>query len=45
MRTARELARPVAYMHTFGFVHKNVRPESVLCFEDLGEAEGGTMSS
>ncbi|KAJ5372060.1 hypothetical protein N7517_004066 [Penicillium concentricum] len=31
---ARELAKAVNYVHTFAFVHKNVRPESVLCFED-----------
>ncbi|KAI0440565.1 hypothetical protein F4803DRAFT_464722 [Xylaria telfairii] len=34
MRIARELAKAVNYVHTFAFVHKNVRPESVLCFED-----------
>lgn len=30
---ARELAKAVGYVHTFGFVHKNVRPESVLVFD------------
>ncbi|KAI3320715.1 hypothetical protein HD806DRAFT_228049 [Xylariaceae sp. AK1471] len=34
VRIARELAKAVNYVHTFAFVHKNVRPESVLCFED-----------
>ncbi|KAL2833896.1 hypothetical protein BDW59DRAFT_138255 [Aspergillus cavernicola] len=34
MRIARELAKAVNYVHTFAFVHKNIRPESVLCFED-----------
>ncbi|KAL3470171.1 hypothetical protein BJX99DRAFT_264491 [Aspergillus californicus] len=34
VRIARELAKAVNYVHTFDFVHKNVRPESVLCFED-----------
>ncbi|KAK3315976.1 hypothetical protein B0H66DRAFT_560058 [Apodospora peruviana] len=29
---ARALARSVSYVHTFGFVHKSVRPESVICF-------------
>ncbi|KAK3987684.1 hypothetical protein QBC44DRAFT_294654 [Cladorrhinum sp. PSN332] len=29
---ARQLARSVSYVHTFGFVHKNVRPESILLF-------------
>ncbi|KAL4918418.1 hypothetical protein BDW62DRAFT_200798 [Aspergillus aurantiobrunneus] len=31
---ARELGKAVNYVHTFAFVHKNIRPESVLCFED-----------
>lgn len=31
---ARELSKAVNYVHTFTFVHKNVRPESILCFED-----------
>ncbi|KAJ5648571.1 hypothetical protein N7490_004943 [Penicillium lividum] len=34
VRIARELVKAVNYVHTFAFVHKNVRPESVLCFED-----------
>ncbi|RDW83901.1 uncharacterized protein DSM5745_04227 [Aspergillus mulundensis] len=34
IRIARELAKAVNYVHTFAFVHKNIRPESVLCFED-----------
>ncbi|GAW14613.1 hypothetical protein EKO27_g11180 [Xylaria grammica] len=39
VRIARELAKAVNYVHTFAFVHKNVRPESVLCFEeDYGAA-------
>lgn len=29
---AKELAKSVSYVHTFGFVHKNIRPESVLSF-------------
>lgn len=31
---ARELAKSVSYVHSFGFVHKNIRPESVLRFVD-----------
>jgi len=31
---ARELAKAVNYVHTFAFVHKNIRPESILCFSD-----------
>jgi hypothetical protein len=30
---AKDLARSVGYVHTFGFVHKNVRPDSVLIFD------------
>ncbi|KAF4985650.1 hypothetical protein FDECE_16414 [Fusarium decemcellulare] len=29
---ARELAKAVSYVHTFGFVHKTIRPESILTF-------------
>jgi hypothetical protein len=29
---ARQLANSVNYVHTFGFVHKNVRPEMILSF-------------
>lgn len=31
---ARELAKSVSYVHSFGFVHKNIRPEAVLSFSD-----------
>ncbi|KAI9706289.1 MAG: hypothetical protein M1820_004864 [Bogoriella megaspora] len=31
---ARELAKSVNYVHVFGFVHKNVRPETILTFRD-----------
>lgn len=30
---AQNLANSVGFVHTFGFVHKNVRPESILSFE------------
>ncbi|KAI3399403.1 hypothetical protein diail_7131 [Diaporthe ilicicola] len=30
---ARNIAKSVGFVHTFGFVHKNVRPESILSFE------------
>ncbi|KAF2823759.1 hypothetical protein CC86DRAFT_59731 [Ophiobolus disseminans] len=33
---ARDLAKAVGYVHTFNFVHKNIRPETVLVF-DLGD--------
>jgi hypothetical protein len=29
---ARELARAVSYIHSLGFVHKNIRPETVIGF-------------
>ncbi|WYZ43399.1 hypothetical protein EsH8_VI_001098 [Colletotrichum jinshuiense] len=32
---AKQLARSVSYVHTFGFVHKNIWPESLLCFDRL----------
>ena len=31
---ARQLANAISYVHTFGFVHKNVRPEAVLGFSN-----------
>ncbi|KAI1125458.1 hypothetical protein F5Y10DRAFT_247038 [Nemania abortiva] len=45
MRMARELAKAVNYVHTFAFVHKNVRPESVLCFEGDPNASSPNSSS
>ena len=30
---AKQLAKSVSYVHTLGFVHKNVRPETVLWFQ------------
>lgn len=30
---AKQLARAINYMHTLGFVHKNVRPETILAFK------------
>ncbi|KAJ5698507.1 hypothetical protein N7462_000512 [Penicillium macrosclerotiorum] len=31
---SREICKAVCFVSTLGFVHKNIRPESVLCFED-----------
>jgi hypothetical protein len=31
-QVAKQLANAVCYVHTFGFVHKNIRPETTLCF-------------
>lgn len=36
---AQGLAKSISYVHTFGFVHKNVRPESILFFS----ATSGTI--
>jgi tRNA A-37 threonylcarbamoyl transferase component Bud32 len=30
---ARQLAKSVGYIHTFGFVHKNVRPDNILMLQ------------
>ncbi|USP82466.1 P-type cation-transporting [Curvularia clavata] len=32
LEIARDLAKSVSYVHTFGFVHKNIRPESIIIF-------------
>ncbi|TGJ80497.1 hypothetical protein E0Z10_g8266 [Xylaria hypoxylon] len=32
MRIAKQLVRSVHYIHTCGFVHKNIRPENILIF-------------
>ncbi|RSL79960.1 hypothetical protein CEP51_006948 [Fusarium floridanum] len=37
---ASELAKAVSYVHTFGFVHKTIRPESILTFSK----DGGGLS-
>ncbi|KAI3331675.1 hypothetical protein HD806DRAFT_478019, partial [Xylariaceae sp. AK1471] len=31
---AKELTKSISYMHTFDFVHKNIRPEIILLFDD-----------
>lgn len=33
-RIAQQLAQSVSYIHTYGFVHKSVRPETTLVFEN-----------
>lgn len=38
---AKDLAKSVGSIHTFGFVHKNIRPESILLFTS---ADGSTLS-
>lgn len=39
---AKDLAKSVGYVHTFGFVHKNIRPESVLSFSST---DGRSLST
>ncbi|KAJ4195194.1 hypothetical protein NW755_002613 [Fusarium falciforme] len=34
---AQELAKSVSYIHVFGFVHKNIRPETILDFDNGGK--------
>lgn len=38
--TATQLARAVSYVHTLGYVHKNVRPEHVVSFPGKDESLG-----
>ncbi|VUC23017.1 unnamed protein product [Clonostachys rosea] len=38
---ARQLAKSVAYVHNFGFVHKSIRPENILIFEGEGKKPPG----
>jgi hypothetical protein len=33
-KLAKQLAKSISYIHTLGFVHKNVRPETILAFQD-----------
>lgn len=39
---AKQLANSVFYLHTTGFVHKNIRPETILVF-DHGEAKSSFL--
>jgi serine/threonine protein kinase len=39
-RLGNELARSVSYVHTFGFVHKNIRPETILLLRSEESAIG-----
>ncbi|KAM0229860.1 hypothetical protein ACHAP5_011530 [Fusarium lateritium] len=36
---ARELAKSISYVHTFGFVHKDIRPETVLTLKEANSAK------
>ena len=37
---AKDIAKSVGYVHTFGFVHKNVRPESFIVFQSSNGLSG-----
>ncbi|KAK0616479.1 hypothetical protein B0T14DRAFT_568079 [Immersiella caudata] len=39
---AQAIAKSVSYVHTFGFVHKNVRPEAFMCFSHPGGTAAAT---
>lgn len=39
-KLAKQVAKSVSYVHTLGFVHKNVRPETILAFQDDKSALG-----
>ncbi|KAM0561557.1 hypothetical protein ACHAPJ_003441 [Fusarium lateritium] len=36
---AQGVAKSISYVHVFGFVHKNVRPETILRFETQGQED------
>ena len=37
---AKDLAKSISFVHTFGFVHKNVRPENILLSSDRASSLG-----
>ncbi|KAL4883395.1 hypothetical protein BJY04DRAFT_184569 [Aspergillus karnatakaensis] len=43
VRLAKQLARAVSFVHTLGFVHKNIRPETIMIFEDSTRPESKTL--
>ncbi|KAL2066159.1 hypothetical protein VTL71DRAFT_2230 [Oculimacula yallundae] len=42
VRAAKQLAKSVSYIHALGFVHKNIRPETVLVFPNGKDTLGST---
>jgi serine/threonine protein kinase len=42
-RVAHQLATSVSYIHTYGFVHKNIRPETVLIFQNQKSPLGASF--
>jgi hypothetical protein len=42
-KIAQQLATSVSYIHTYEFVHKNIRPETVLIFQDQKSVLGASF--
>jgi serine/threonine protein kinase len=42
-KMAKELAKSVSGIHTYGFVHKNIRPETILTFRDGNSSLGSSF--
>jgi hypothetical protein len=42
-KVAQQLATSVSYIHTYGFVHKNIRPETVLIFQTQQSVLGASF--
>lgn len=42
---ARGLAKAVNYVHVFGFVHKNIRPETILVFDGQNSVDTNSTSA
>ncbi|KAH8896322.1 hypothetical protein GQ53DRAFT_852452, partial [Thozetella sp. PMI_491] len=45
VKLAKDLARAVSYMHIFGFVHKNIRPETALLLRNKGSPSSSSTAS
>lgn len=45
VQLAKQLARSVMFVHTSGFVHKNIRPETILVFTDGSKSIGPSFLS
>lgn len=42
VRISRQLAQSVSFVHMYGFLHKNIRPEEILVLQD-GESDLGSL--
>jgi serine/threonine protein kinase len=40
LQLAKDLVKAVGYVHTFGFVHKNIRPETIIVFQSSSSSIG-----